>query len=158
MKQVITFLVLSFLIAGSVYAAQIKSNETVCNANELLTYNTSRYVDAQVKSTDGGDAQILFDAQTIQIDKQTKIITVWTVWLESPKGRAKLMSVSGGVENFAYIKRFTTYDYSARRASTNMNCDGSTIYNAPPDEWKNISPDSMDEMILQYIMQKYSLK
>ena len=44
MKQVITFLVLSFLIAGSVYAAQIKSNETVCNANELLTYNTSRYV------------------------------------------------------------------------------------------------------------------
>ena len=82
--------------------------------------------------------------------------------MESPKGRAKLMSVSGGVENFAYIKRFTTYDYSARRASTKstlfMNCDGSTIYNAPPDEWKNISPDSMDEMILQYIMQKYSLK
>lgn len=105
---------------------------------------------------------IMADTQTIQIDRKNKTIQVWTIHLSTGKEEFKILKTSE-YRNFGYFKKLTIVNYKTMKSkplgAIAHNCSGSLLLNSDTaGEWGNISPNSVDELIVETLVKKYKLK
>lgn len=160
MKKLILTSTLLFTTILSTYAL---ADLPVCSPGERSWATNSRFHSLQIASRGGNTVAVFLDLETIKIDKKNKIIKAWTIVESSEKGRAMFTKAVDGFSNYGYIKMLRTIDYANMRFKSRpvsyTNCDGSTIVTDPDDGiWRELVPESLDELVTKEIMEKYNLK
>lgn len=134
-----------------------------CEQPDIKQFAADRYF---VVSNSSIYPLVLADAKTISIDRNTKTIKIWTIWLASNAARNKIINALGqynDYSNYGYSRYLYLINYQNMKVKTLANshiaCEGNVIRGYDGQNvWDNIEPDSVMEEIIESIMKKYNLK
>lgn len=136
----------------------------VCEWNEISNYADKRYFQSMGSTNDS--PVIIFDSQTIVIDKKNKTVKVWRIDLASPQGRKFTENILGKYHDYSeygYSAILELYDYKNRKiknlSTIEYKCNGSIIEALNNEgKWKNIAPSTISEKNIETIKQIYKLE
>lgn len=149
-------------VFGCEYSTEFQSKMPVCSKNELYFIDDARYFDTGAGS--GSNPIILADSKTVSIDRKNKTIKPWTLWITNKAGRDDYVKDLGySYSNYGYMKSLEIFNYANRTYKTKQysysNCDGSIIDSyGTESKWKEITPGSVMEGILDGLIEHYNLK
>ena len=134
--------------------------KNACSDNELKWLKNERY--KLVFRLSSGQDVFLNTAQT-KIDKENKIIEVWTVSLASEDEQFDAIDSYGdSYNNYGFLQKVWLINYSTQefqiKEYIDKSCDRQMITMGRIEKWKPLLPDTLPNTLMKRIIKEYNLQ